>query len=97
MSTRRAAQATKNPFYLHVGRELVESLNQHSRARCGYATLHSVIDKTQEDRMESFFLSETCKYLYLVSACARCVLVCCVCGLATIDGLGAGAIYRGVE
>lgn len=36
-------------------------------ARCGYATLHNVMDKTKEDRMESFFLSETCKYLYLVS------------------------------
>ena len=35
--------------------------------RCGYATLHDVISKTKEDRMESFFLSETCKYLYLVS------------------------------
>lgn len=35
--------------------------------RCGYATLHHVIDKSKEDRMESFFLSETCKYLYLVS------------------------------
>ena len=36
--------------------------------RCGYATLHHVIDKSKEDRMESFFLSETCKYLYLVRA-----------------------------
>lgn len=35
-------------------------------ARCGYATLHNVMDKTKEDRMESFFLSETCKYLYLL-------------------------------
>lgn len=34
--------------------------------RCGYATLHDVRDKSQEDRMESFFLSETCKYLYLL-------------------------------
>lgn len=34
--------------------------------RCGYATLHHVVEKTKEDRMESFFLSETCKYLYLV-------------------------------
>ena len=38
--------------------------------RCGYATLHHVVDKSKEDRMESFFLSETCKYLYLV----RCSL-----------------------
>ena len=35
---------------------------------CGYATLHDVTKKTKEDRMESFFLSETCKYLYLVSS-----------------------------
>lgn len=35
--------------------------------RCGYATLHHVVDKSKEDRMESFFLSETCKYLFLVS------------------------------
>jgi len=35
--------------------------------RCGYATIHDVTKKDCEDRMESFFLSETCKYLYLVS------------------------------
>ena len=34
--------------------------------RCGFATVHDVRDKTLEDRMESFFLSETCKYLFLV-------------------------------
>lgn len=38
--------------------------------RCGYATLHHVVEKTKEDRMESFFLSETCKYLYLVCKCS---------------------------
>lgn len=42
--------------------------------RCGYATLHHVVDKSKEDRMESFFLSETCKYLYLVNQ-IRCFLV----------------------
>lgn len=35
--------------------------------RCGYATLHDVLTKEKEDRMESFFLSEMCKYLYLVN------------------------------
>ena len=59
-------KATKNPFYLHVGREILDSLERYARARCGYASLHNVLDKSQEDRMESFFLSETCKYLYLV-------------------------------
>ncbi|XP_046652402.1 ER degradation-enhancing alpha-mannosidase-like protein 1 [Daphnia pulicaria] len=65
-STYLLYQATKNPFYLRVGQAILESLNLYARAPCGYATLHSVIDKSQEDRMESFFLSETCKYLYLL-------------------------------
>ena len=59
-STYLLYQATKNPFYLRVGEAIVESLNKFALAPCGYATLHSVLDKSQEDRMESFFLSETC-------------------------------------
>lgn len=65
-STYLLYQATKNPFYLHVGQEIIESLNKYSKAKCGYATIHNVQDKSLEDRMESFFLSETCKYLYLL-------------------------------
>ncbi|XP_072050977.1 ER degradation-enhancing alpha-mannosidase-like protein 1 [Amphiura filiformis] len=65
-STYLLYQATQNPFYLHVGSEILEGLNKHTKAKCGYATLHNVIDKSKEDRMESFFLSETCKYLYLL-------------------------------
>lgn len=65
-STYLLYQATRNPFYLHVGRDILHSLNQNSKARCGYATIHNVFDKSLEDRMESFFLSETCKYLYLL-------------------------------
>lgn len=65
-STYLLYQVTGHPFYLHVGRDILTSLENHTRAECGYATLHNVIDKSQEDRMESFFLSETCKYLYLL-------------------------------
>lgn len=65
-STYLLYQATKNPFYLHVGMDILQSLNNITRAECGYATVHSVLDKSLEDRMESFFLSETCKYLYLL-------------------------------
>ncbi|KRY30196.1 ER degradation-enhancing alpha-mannosidase-like protein 1 [Trichinella spiralis] len=57
--------ATKNPFYLHVGKEVAESLEKYTKTKCGYATIHDVADKSLEDRMESFFLSETIKYLYL--------------------------------
>ncbi|XP_046881272.1 ER degradation-enhancing alpha-mannosidase-like protein 1 isoform X2 [Hypomesus transpacificus] len=65
-STYLLYQATKNPFYLHVGMDILQSLEKHAKVRCGYATLHHVVDKSKEDRMESFFLSETCKYLYLL-------------------------------
>ncbi|XP_073501131.1 ER degradation-enhancing alpha-mannosidase-like protein 1 [Phyllobates terribilis] len=65
-STYLLYQATKNPFYLHVGMDILLSLEKHAKAECGYATLHHVEDKSQEDRMESFFLSETCKYLFLL-------------------------------
>ncbi|OWK02662.1 EDEM1 [Cervus elaphus hippelaphus] len=64
-STYLLYQATKNPFYLHVGMDILQSLEKYTKVKCGYATLHQVIDKSKEDRMESFFLSETCKYLYL--------------------------------
>uniref|UniRef100_A0A5F8GV42 alpha-1,2-Mannosidase n=1 Tax=Monodelphis domestica TaxID=13616 RepID=A0A5F8GV42_MONDO len=65
-STYLLYQATKNPFYLHVGMDILQSLEKHTKVKCGYATLHHVIEKSKEDRMESFFLSETCKYLYLL-------------------------------
>ncbi|RZF37279.1 hypothetical protein LSTR_LSTR005611 [Laodelphax striatellus] len=65
-STYLLYQATKSPFYLHVGYEILQSLNQFTRTECGFATVHSVTDMSLEDRMESFFLSETTKYLYLL-------------------------------
>ncbi|KAI1715625.1 glycosyl hydrolase family 47 domain-containing protein [Ditylenchus destructor] len=58
--------ATRSPFYQHVGLQIIDSLNIHTRVNCGFATVHNVADKSLEDRMESFFLSETCKYLYLL-------------------------------
>jgi len=63
-STYLLYRATRNPFYLHVGRDILYSLNNNTRAECGYATVHDVLDMTLEDRQESFFLSETVKYLY---------------------------------
>ncbi|XP_054751579.1 ER degradation-enhancing alpha-mannosidase-like protein 1 [Lytechinus pictus] len=65
-STYLLYQATGHPFYLFVGSDIMDSIETYTKAKCGYATLHNVITKTKEDRMESFFLSETCKYLYLL-------------------------------
>ena len=41
-------------------------LNLFSLQTCGYATIEDVESNGLSDRMESFFLSETVKYLYLL-------------------------------
>lgn len=65
-STLYLYQATKNPYYLEIGREMVNKLQSYSRVPCGFAAIANVGTKTLEDRMDSFFLSETLKYLYLL-------------------------------
>jgi mannosidase alpha-like ER degradation enhancer 1 len=58
-------QATKDPFYLDVGVQILEDL-QRAKVPCGLATIANIIETRLEDRMESFVLSETLKYLYLL-------------------------------
>uniref|UniRef100_UPI00398F684A ER degradation-enhancing alpha-mannosidase-like protein 3 isoform X2 n=1 Tax=Pristiophorus japonicus TaxID=55135 RepID=UPI00398F684A len=61
-------KATKDPYYLHVGKSVVDSLNQHARVPCGFAAVQDVRTGNHEDRMDSFFLAEMFKYLYLLFA-----------------------------
>lgn len=59
-------KATKDPQLLSMGADVVDSIYHSARTECGFATIKSVSDHTIEDRMESFFLAETLKYLYLL-------------------------------
>ncbi|KAK6191386.1 hypothetical protein SNE40_003090 [Patella caerulea] len=59
-------QATKDPYLLEIGIDLLEAIEHSSRTNCGYATIKDVRDHRLENRMESFFLAETTKYLYLL-------------------------------
>eukprot|EP00250_Pteridium_aquilinum_P006108 c16090_g1_i1 orf=265-1992(-) len=59
-------QATKDPWYLDVGERLLTSLNDLTRVDGGYASVRDVTTMELEDHQHSFFLSETCKYLYLL-------------------------------
>ncbi len=59
-------KATKDPWLLSLGEDMLTSIEYSARTDCGYATVKDVRDHTLEDRMESFFLSETTKYLYLL-------------------------------
>ncbi|KAH9603328.1 hypothetical protein KSS87_012079 [Heliosperma pusillum] len=52
--------------YLDVGRDIVTSLQYGARCPCGYCHITDVENHKQEDHMESFFLAETVKYLWLL-------------------------------
>ena len=43
-STYLLYQATKNPFYLHVGREILTSLNNLTKSTCGYGIVMFLIE-----------------------------------------------------
>ncbi len=51
---------------LEVGEDILRSIQYSAKTNCGYATIKNVRNHLKEDRMESFFLAETTKYLYLL-------------------------------
>uniref|UniRef100_A0A6I8SFK6 alpha-1,2-Mannosidase n=1 Tax=Xenopus tropicalis TaxID=8364 RepID=A0A6I8SFK6_XENTR len=59
-------KATGDPYYLEVGRTLIDNLNKYARVPCGFAAVKDVRTGSHEDRMDSFFLAEMFKYLYLL-------------------------------
>ncbi|XP_058246552.1 ER degradation-enhancing alpha-mannosidase-like protein 3 isoform X2 [Hemibagrus wyckioides] len=61
-------KATRDPYYLEVGRTVLENLNRFARVPCGFAAMKDVRTGSHEDRMDSFFLAEMFKYLYLLFA-----------------------------
>ena len=61
-------KATKDPYYLEAGRQVLNSLQKYARVTCGYAAVRDVRTLQHEDRMDSFVISETFKYLYLLFA-----------------------------
>ena len=65
-STYLLYRATKDPFWLHVGEMAMRDLKRRCWARCGWAGLQDVRTGERQNRMESFWLSETWKYLFLL-------------------------------
>lgn len=59
---------TGDPRYRRMGGLFFDSLKAWCRTGAGYAALSSVISRKKADSMESFFLAETLKYLYLLFA-----------------------------
>jgi mannosidase alpha-like ER degradation enhancer 3 len=65
-STYHLYQATRDHKYLKMGRQMLEDIRRVSEVPCGYAAVGDIHTLDVEDRMDSYFLSETAKYLYLL-------------------------------
>ena len=65
-STYYLYRATKDPWYLHVGEMVLRDIKRRCWAKCGWAGIQDVRSGERSDRMESFFLGETTKYLMLL-------------------------------
>uniref|UniRef100_A0A3P8QV07 alpha-1,2-Mannosidase n=1 Tax=Astatotilapia calliptera TaxID=8154 RepID=A0A3P8QV07_ASTCA len=61
-------KATGDPYYLEAGRTIMDNLNRFARVPCGFAAMKDVRTGSHEDRMDSFFLAEMFKYLFLLFA-----------------------------
>jgi hypothetical protein len=59
-------RATKDPWYLHIGEMVLKDIKRRCWADCGWAGLQDVRSGELNDRMESFFLGETSKYMFLL-------------------------------
>jgi hypothetical protein len=65
-STYYIYRATKDPWYLHVGEMVLKDIRRRCYAPCGWTGLQDVRTGEKQNRMESFFLGETTKYMYLL-------------------------------
>nr|XP_057907579.1 ER degradation-enhancing alpha-mannosidase-like protein 2 isoform X2 [Doryrhamphus excisus] len=59
-------RATGDHTYLQFGLDALESIERIAKTPCGYASVKDMRDHQLDNRMESFFLAETIKYLYLL-------------------------------
>jgi ER degradation enhancer, mannosidase alpha-like 1 len=58
--------ATGDLKYIHFAKDVLFSLQNKSRVKCGYASVADVMTGRLDDRMDSYFLAETLKYLFLL-------------------------------
>ncbi|KAJ3696116.1 hypothetical protein LUZ60_001493 [Juncus effusus] len=59
-------KATRDQRYLEAGRDILTSIEYGAKCPCGYCHISDVESHKQDDHMESFFLAETVKYLWLL-------------------------------
>lgn len=65
-STYYLYRATKDPMYLQIGARVLKLLMTTFKSECGLNGIQDIRKGYSQDRMESFVMSETLKYLYLL-------------------------------
>ncbi|CAM9607791.1 unnamed protein product, partial [Laminaria digitata] len=65
-STLALFRATGATRYLRTGADLFRALQSKSKVPCGYASVGDVSTGVLDDRMDSYFVAETLKYLFLL-------------------------------
>ena len=65
-STYHIYRATRDPWFLHVGEMTLRDIQRLCWVPCGLSGLQDVRTGEKNNRMESFFLGETAKYLFLL-------------------------------
>ncbi|SCU91722.1 LAME_0E13586g1_1 [Lachancea meyersii CBS 8951] len=65
-STYYIYRATKDPLYLKIAWSILQDLKNLYKTSCGLAGSQDVFTGKLQDRMETFVLSETLKYLFLI-------------------------------
>eukprot|EP01127_Copromyxa_protea_P010905 TRINITY_DN2708_c0_g1_i1.p1 TRINITY_DN2708_c0_g1~~TRINITY_DN2708_c0_g1_i1.p1 ORF type:complete len:766 (-),score=146.81 TRINITY_DN2708_c0_g1_i1:34-2331(-) len=58
--------AVPDDMWLDFAKEMVQNINTITRVECGFAGVVDVLTQELYDHMDSYFLSETLKYLYLI-------------------------------
>jgi hypothetical protein len=64
----RASGASQSGEWQRMAADIVDTIERRCKVDCGYAALKNVLTGKQCDRMDSFWLAETLKYLYLTFA-----------------------------
>eukprot|EP01083_Nonionella_stella_P179072 634584_1 len=57
---------TRDEYYLDTAWNLIRNINDTARVHCGYATIENIENHQLRNSMDSFWMSETLKYAYLM-------------------------------
>lgn len=65
-STLYLYRATRNPVFQLIAKQTLIAIREFTKNSCGFSAISSLLLMNQEDRLDTFFFSETLKYLYLI-------------------------------